>query len=26
VRLYVTCTVSSGSTGTPTIYEFEVYQ
>jgi hypothetical protein len=26
VRLYVTSTVSSGSTGTPTIYEFEVYQ
>jgi hypothetical protein len=26
VRLYVTSTVSSGSTGTPTIHEFEVYQ
>jgi hypothetical protein len=26
VRLYVTSTVSSGSTGMPTIYEFEVYQ
>jgi len=26
VRLYVTSTVSGGSSGTPTIYEFEVYQ
>jgi phenylacetate-coenzyme A ligase PaaK-like adenylate-forming protein len=26
VRLYVTSTVSSGSTGTPTISELEVYQ
>ncbi len=26
VRLYVTNTISGGSDGTPTIYEFEVYQ